>query len=377
MHVARLVLSNFRNYRDLALELSPRVNAFVGANGQGKTNLLEALHVLATGRSPRGARDAELVLAGESALRIWARVERAEGPVEIDLRIGPSVRRQLRLNGLPHRRMTDLVGRLAVVFFGPDDLLLLKGPPSGRRRFLDILLSQVSPAYLHHLQRFSRALAQRNRLLRQVQAGRAPRDEIEAWEEPLVESGAEITVRRVRAVSALAPVAAEQHRLISGGTEELEVAYAPAVLEVDRAAADGPPAVGRILRHELERRRGEEIARAVTLVGPHRDDVALRIGGSDARAFASQGQQRTAVLALKLAELAYMRQVLGEPPVLLLDDVVSELDPDRRRHLLRAVDGGVQVLLTSTDPQDLAVQAWVPGHRLFEVRAGLVVERKE
>lgn len=377
MHVARLALRNFRNYRDLALELSPGVNAFVGANGQGKTNLLEALHLLATGRSQRGAKDPELILAGEGEMRVWARVERTEGTVEIDLQIATHLGRRLRLNGQPQRRMADLVGRLAVVFFGPDDLQVLKGPPAERRRFLDILLSQVSPAYLHHLQRYSRALAQRNRLLRQVQGGHASRDELAAWDEPLAQSGAEITVRRVRALTSLAPVAAEQHRLISGGVEELAVAYAPALPGVESAAAEGPAAVGQILQHELERRRGEEIARAVTLVGPHRDDVALRIGGNDARAFASQGQQRTAILALKLAELTYMREVLGEPPVLLLDDVVSELDRDRRRHLLRAVDSGVQTLLTSTDPQDLAVRAWVPGHRLFEVRAGLVRERKE
>lgn len=377
MYVARLSLRNFRNYRDLSLELSPGVNAFVGANGQGKTNLLEALHVLATGRSQRGAKDQELILAGEDEMRVWARVERAQGPVEIDLQAGSVSGRRLQLNGLPQRRMADLVGRLAVVFFGPDDLQVLKGPPAGRRRFLDVLLSQVSPAYLHHLQRYSRALAQRNRLLRQIQGGRASGDELEAWDLPLVQSGAEITVRRVRALASLAPVAAEQHRRISGRLEELEVTYAPALPGIESAAQEGPAQVAQVLQQELRRRRGEELARAVTLVGPHRDDLSLRIGGKDARTFASQGQQRTAVLALKLAELSYMRAVLDEPPVLLLDDVVSELDPDRRRHLLRAVDGGVQTLITSTDPQDLALRAWEPGPRLFEVLAGQVRERKE
>lgn len=372
MRVTQLVLRDFRNYREQAIRLGPGLNAFIGANAQGKTNLLEALHLLATGRSHRGARDADLVRSGADSFYVEARVERRGTTVQLDFSVGAAPGRRVRLDGIPQRRMSDLVGQLAVVFFGPDDLQLLKGPPAGRRRLLDILLAQVSPAYLHELQRYTRALAQRNRLLRQVGAGEAAPALLDAWDEPLLDAAAELTVRRVRALDALGPAAAGQHRRIAGAAEELDIAYSPAVPGLTELAREGPSAVRERLRGELQRRRREEIARSATLVGPHRDDIAIRIAGRDARAFASQGQQRTAVLALKLAELAYMTDLLGEPPVLLLDDVVSELDPHRRRHLLGAVQHHVQTLLTATDAQDLAVRRWPADYRLFRVEAGTV-----
>ncbi len=368
MHLATLELRAFRNYDALTIAFSPGLNVLYGDNAQGKTNLLEAIHFLATGRSHRTSRDLDMVKEGEEELLARASVVRRTGTIDLELRLGAATRKQLKINGIAEKKIAKLVGSLAVVLFSPDDLQLLKGPPAGRRRFLDLELSQISQTYLHHLMAYNRLLQQRNSLLKQPALDQGL---LAVYDQQLVETGAQLVVRRAEAVRRLSPIASRYHRMLSEGREDLVLEYQSQGLGEDGAA--DLESVRRRLERELARVRGEELRRQVTLVGPHRDDVGFWIAGRDARLYASQGQQRTAVLALKLAELDFMTAEIGEAPLLLLDDVASELDPHRRHYLLSAVREGVQSFITCTDLEDLMVRTWPKDHRLFRVRAGTVV----
>jgi DNA replication and repair protein RecF len=372
VHLSRLQLQAFRNYARADIQFSPGLNVIYGDNAQGKTNLLEAVYVLATGRSHRTSRDQELVSQGAEAALLRATVTRRTGELLMELTIGREARKTLKLNGIPERKIARLVGSMAVVFFSPDDLQLLKGPPAGRRRFLDIELCQISQTYLHHLARFNRVLHQRNILLRQPELEQA---QLAVWDEQLLEAGAYLIARRAAAVARLAPLAAEFHRMLSAGREHLRMEYQSQAWK----PGDDPesPAVRHRLAALLAERRREEVRRQVTLVGPHRDDIGFFIDGEDARLYASQGQQRTCVLALKLAELRFMQEEIGESPILLLDDVASELDPHRRQYLLRAVDEGVQTFLSCTDLESLSADSWPAVHRRFCVRTGTLYAEEE
>jgi DNA replication and repair protein RecF len=365
--VRSLQLHHFRNYLQLSLEFSPGLNVIHGDNAQGKTNLLESIYFLSTGKSHRTSRDAELIQEGQTGLIAKATVTRRTGNLSLELAFGLEKRKQLKINGVHEHRIAHLVGNLGTVFFSPDDLQLVKGPPSSRRRFLDIEISQLSQTYLHHLIAYNRVVQQRNTLLKQEHVDPSL---MEIYDQQLVETGAQIIARRSQAVARLAPLAAHYHELLASGREKLTLQYS------SQGAADGEITSVEQARERLwslvQQRRREEIRRQITLVGPHRDDLGFWISGSDARLYGSQGQQRTAVLALKLAELQYMFEELGEYPVLLLDDVASELDPHRRHFLLHAVQEGVQTFVSCTDLEDLMVRQWPTEHRLFRVRSGTI-----
>ncbi|HYG60732.1 MAG TPA: DNA replication/repair protein RecF [Symbiobacteriaceae bacterium] len=365
MYLAALQLASFRNYRQLQAHFSPGLNVIYGDNAQGKTNLLEAIAFLATGKSHRTSRDQELISEGQSSLNAKATVVRKTGELHLEVTLGLDSRKQLRINGIAERKIARLVGNLAVVFFSPDDLQLLKGAPSGRRRFMDIELSQISQTYLYHLMAYNKALAQRNTLLKQDQADP---NLLAIYDEQFLSSGAQLVARRAEAVLRLSKFASQFHRLLSDGKEDLRLEYQSQGAEPGQTPM--PPEVFERLFSLLQQRRREEIRRQVTLVGPHRDDIAFWINDRDARLYGSQGQQRTAVLSLKLAELQFMAEELGEYPVLLLDDVASELDPHRRHYLLNAVREGVQTFVSCTDLEDLMVRSWNMEHRLFRIRSG-------
>lgn len=365
MYLSSLHLHSFRNYRSLRVDFSPGLNVIYGDNAQGKTNLLEAVYFLATGKSHRTSRDQELIREGDEALLARAAVVRKTGELNIELLYGQQSRKQLKINGIAERKITRLVGSLAAVFFSPDDLQLLKGPPSGRRRFLDIELSQISQTYLHHLITYNKVLAQRNTLLKQEGVDDAL---LGVYDEQLVAAGAQLIARRAEAVRRLSPIAAHFHATLAEGREELRLEYQSQGIEP--GALTAVDAVQDRLWAQVQRVRREERRRQVTLVGPHRDDVGFWISDRDARLYASQGQQRTAVLALKLAELQFMAEEIQEAPILLLDDVASELDPHRRHYLLHAVQEGIQTFVSCTDLEDLMVRKWPAEHRLFRVRSG-------
>ena len=332
---------------------------FIGANGQGKTNLLEAVAMLALSSSPRAHRELELVGPVTPASRIEAVVESEGRTVNVAISLfveGERARRVVEVDGV-RRRAFDLPGHFRVTLFWPDDLGLVKAGPDLRRRFLNQMLVQIEPGYGRALAGLRRVLEQRNSLLKRMASGQGGgEDVLDAWDRELVQIGGEIIAARARAVGELEPEAARCHAEIGGG-EELRMSYL------------GPPAN---FEEAVHNSRQEDLRRGTTSVGPHRDDVRLILGGQDARSYASQGQQRTAVVSLKLAEAALIAKRSGERPVLLLDDVLSELDGERRAALLKEVADGGQVIITSVEagpfPPELMSKAmvWTVDHGRIE-----------
>ncbi len=337
--------------------MEPGVNVFLGANGQGKTNLLEAVAMLALSASPRARREVELVGPVAAASRIEADVESSGRRMELVIALnieGERARRTIEVDGA-RRRAVDLPGHFRITLFWPDDLGLVKSGPDQRRRFLNQLLVQVQPGYARALSGLRRILEQRNSLLKRIAAGEAGAGELEVWNAELVRVGSEVVVARARAVSELAPEAARCHSEIGGG-EHLEIDYL------------GPP---EDMAAAVHNSLAEDLRKGSTSIGPHHDDLRLLLDGQDARGYGSQGQQRTAVVSLKLAEAELVARRTGERPVLLLDDVLSELDLERRGALLRHVGGGGQVVITSVDvgsfPPDLIANATI-----WNVEAGRI-----
>lgn len=364
MHLAHLLLSNVRSFRRLDLALEPGRHVIAGDNAQGKSNLLEAVQMLATARTLRGGTDLDVISWPSveedplPAARLEAAVQTAQGKRTLEIAViaqetPPGVRptrasRRFRVNGVA-RRASDLIGQLRVVMFSADDLEIIAGAPAVRRRYLDITISQFDGAYLRSLQRYGRVLEQRNSLLRKLQERRGRPDELDFWDDELATAGALIAQRRADAIRALARDANGRYaELAPSEAEDLAVCYEPRL----------PPAVvdavrehdfAELLRASLVGERREDIRRGVTRWGPHRDDVQFLIGGHHAGNSASRGQQRTAALALRLAEVELSTRRSGDAPVLLLDDILSELDPTRRERILQAAYGVDQVLITTPD----------------------------
>ncbi|MGE0228761.1 MAG: DNA replication/repair protein RecF [Dehalococcoidia bacterium] len=386
MHLSQLALANVRSFRRLDLDLRPGMHVVAGPNGSGKSNLLEAIALLATTRSARATTDAELIswdaLRDEPLPvgRLSAQVSTREGPVTVEVVIGarvgqpgqpPAATRRFRVNGVA-RRASDLIGRLRVVLFSADDLGIIAGAPAARRRYLDVTISQLDPAYVRALQRYQRVLQQRNSLLRRLQERRGTPGELDFWDQELAESGAVVLTARAATLAALARGAADRYLDLAPATEELAVCYRPALPPPLVEQVDEPPAAlaPRILETLVELRR-RDIQAGATRIGPHRDDVSFLLGGHPAGASASRGQQRSAALALRLAEVALSTARTGEAPVLLLDDVLSELDAARRARVLATAYEVDQVFITTPDP-DRPGPEELPGARRYLLSEGSV-----
>ena len=357
MRLVSLELRNYRNYERLDLEPGPGLNVFLGDNGQGKTNLLESVALLALSASPRARKEAELVgpLAPETRIRALVESRERRAEIKISIRVeGDRARRQIEVEGQPCRAV-DLPGLFRVTLFWPDDLNLVKAGPEHRRRLLNQMLVQIRPGYTRALSRYQRALEQRNALLKQVSAGEQPASALDVWDLELARLGTELADARRDAVAALSGTAPAGHAALSGG-EALGLEYA------------GPP---EDLMQALDEARRGDLRRGSTGVGPHRDDVVISLNGREARAFASQGQQRTAVVSIKLAEAAVMAETTGERPVLLLDDVLSELDGSRRAALLEQLGDGGQVIITSVEADPFPV-AVIGGSHVMCIERGVV-----
>ncbi len=374
MFLSRLSLFEFRNYPGLDLGLERSASVFIGGNAQGKTNLMEAVALVALARSPRTQQSAELVRFGQSAARVSGEVHRQDGVQDLEVRIvrageadpGRTTTR-LCANGLV-RTTSEMLGRLRVVLFWPDDLQLVKGSGEGRRRFLNTLISQLDPRHAKLLSEHQHALEQRNALLRAVREARQAARTLDYWTQVAAQSGAAIMLERQCHLRELQPLAAAFQRELSDHRENLELHYAPGGVQVGEATVS---LLAEQLCAAMADRREEEISRGQTVVGPQRDDVEVRLDAREARLFASQGQQRATVLSLKLAELTYVAERTGEQPVLLLDDVMSELDPTRRERLLGALEPGPQALITACELDDLP-KSFLERAAVYRVEAGHV-----
>ena len=373
MQITELTLRSYRSYETLHLAFDPGVQIFLGANAQGKTNIIEALYYAAFGRSHRTSSDAELIRVGADGAHIGLSFRRHDVPGELSFTFARGARRRITYAG-ESLRQRDLVGLLPMVLFSPEDLFLVKGVPALRRRYLDAELSQASPAYYGELLRYTRILKQRNAVLKDIRERLAAPEELPPWDAQLARSAAYIVTRRIAAVAQLGALSARVQAVLAAG-EELALAYEIAGAGAEDFAEDDMTESLHVWYNKmLCEGRARDIARAATGVGPHLDDLVLRVGGMSLRSYGSQGQQRTGALALKLAELFYLQENIGEAPILLLDDVMSELDADRRRALLDFIrHEHIQTFITATDA------AYFPAERMGTYRyveAGTVRDEK-
>jgi DNA replication and repair protein RecF len=378
MYLKSLHLHSFRNYTNQQVEFSAQKTILVGNNAQGKSNLLEAVELLATLKSHRANRDRDLILEGAADSQIVATLERKYGLAELAVTLRSSGRRTLARDRESLRRQLDFLGILNAVQFSSLDLDLVRGAPESRRSWLDSLLVQLEPIYANILQEYNRVLRQRNALLKSIRQKEADANVLEKnvsldlsqlklWDKQLAEIGTRVTRRRARVLERLSPLAQFWHESISGKTEILEIHYAPNVHWSD----DDPNSVQQAFLEKIEQRRLAERHLGTSVVGPHRDEVEFRINQTPAKAYGSQGQQRTLVLALKLAELKLIEEVIGEPPLLLLDDVLAELDPNRQNQLLDAVQDRFQTLITTTHLNSFDSQ-WLRSSQILSVNAGKI-----
>lgn len=383
MYIFDLQLTNYRNYVRSAIKLEKGLNLFVGDNAQGKSNLLEAVYLLSTLRSSRASHDSDLVrhdILGSDfpVARLSAEVERSAGNLQLELAIvGRSTDanhragKRVRVNGVP-RKASDAVGQLCAVLFTTLDIEIVAGPPLMRRRYLDMMISQVDRGYLRAMQKYAKVLQQRNSLLKRIQNREAESHELNFWDQELAHAGGMIFWARADALGHIVPQSMMQMERLTDGLEQLQLTYRPSLGGLDETDSpiDDSEWTARMLK-ALQNLRGREIAAGATLVGPHRDDLQIEIDGMPADSFASRAQQRTAALSIRLAEASYLRRALGDDPVVLLDDVLSELDARRRKGVLEYIDTFQQTLVTTADPDRLR-EVMTKAAGRFVVSAGAV-----
>ncbi|MEG0152914.1 MAG: DNA replication/repair protein RecF [Niameybacter sp.] len=332
MYIQEITLSNFRNYNEVQLKLDKGINIFKGDNAQGKTNILEAIYLCATARSHRTSQEKEVIMWNEQAAHITLDVQKRTFEDKIDFHITQKGK-AVAINKMPVAKLGELFGTLTVVMFSPEDLQLIKKSPKERRRFIDIELCQFNKMYYYALKQYYKVLKQRNNALKQYNHN--PNAEmLDVWDMQYVEYAKEVVKRRSEFIEEINTVANRIHADISGGKEELQVVYEPNVTSEQ-------------LEDKVRRYRSKDIMTQSSTVGPHRDDLKFLINGMDVKVYGSQGQQRTVVLSMKLAELYLMQEHLGEAPILLLDDVLSELDDNRQRYLFSYTEN-IQTLITCT-----------------------------
>jgi DNA replication and repair protein RecF len=372
VYLEQLHLQNFRNYQDQFVVLGAPKTILVGANAQGKSNLLEAVELLSTLRSHRTNRDRDLILDGESIGQISAQLMRDSGTVDLRLTLHDTGRRNAMVHSETVKRQLDFLGYVNTVQFSCLDLDLVRGGPGERRDWLDAVLIQLEPVYAHLLQQYQQVLKQRNAFLKRLRAIENPNadpPQLLIWNQQLATLGARVIQRRHRMLGRLEPLAQSWHQAISGKTEHLALEYHPNV----RHDLGQPEQLFPEFLAQMEGKAIAEYHQATSLVGPHRDEVHLTINQTPARQYGSQGQQRTLVLALKLAELQLIEEVIGEPPILLLDDVLAELDLNRQNQLLDAIQDRFQTLITTTHLGAFDAK-WLQSAEIFSVETGQLTE---
>ncbi|ANB59661.1 DNA replication/repair protein RecF [Anoxybacteroides amylolyticum] len=345
MLLTHLSLKNYRNYNSQEVTFANHVNIILGENAQGKTNLMEAIYVLAMAKSHRTANDKELIRWEAEYAKIEGRAMKRNGPLSLQLVVSKKGKKA-KINHIEQRKLSQYIGHLPVVLFAPEDLYLVKGGPQVRRRFIDMEIGQISPVYMHDLSLYQKILQQRNHYLKALQT-RQQRDEtmLSVLTEQLVELAAKITLKRYEFLRLLQKWAEPIHHEISRGLENLSIRYHPSVdvsekIELSR--------IVEAYSEKFVKIKEKEIERGLTLAGPHRDDLSFDVNGKDVQTFGSQGQQRTTALSVKLAEIELIFKETGDYPILLLDDVLSELDDFRQTHLLNAIRQKVQTFVTTT-----------------------------
>ena len=373
MYINKILLKNYRNIEKTYLNLNPNLNIFIGNNGQGKTNLLESVYLIATTESHRTNRDSELINWDKDKNLIQLKILKKDYDLTISYEI-EGRNKSIKINNNPLEKISDLVGNLNVILFSPEDLKIIKGGPSNRRKFLDLEISQVNPYYYHLLKEYNHIIRQRNNLLKKMYHQKNKDiNLLEVWDEKLAEKGSKILLKRLKVLKKLKILARLSQRKLTNGNENLSINYDCTLnINNDYSLED----IKNVFLNKLKDDRNDEFERGYTLSGPHRDDLIFKINKVNVRKYGSQGQQRTVALGLKLAELEFMKSESGEYPVLLLDDVFSELDKTRKNTLLSIINDKIQTLITTTDLDDIDNFMYKKSSKIFNVKNGIIEESK-
>ena len=340
MIIKTIQLENFRNYDKIKIALHPNLNVFVGNNAQGKTNLVEAVYLCGIGKSVRTSRERETIKWEKEHAKICIEAEKQFNKSKVEIALFKNDKKAVKINGLPIKRIGELMGEIPVVYFSPDEISLIKDGPQDRRRFMDIDISQLNKTYFYLLCRYDKVLQERNKLLKQTRSLDVLKDTISIWDEQLSDIASRIITYRINFINKLIKPANEVHKKITDGKENLEISYVGQTGET-------PEEIRQKLLVQYEKSVQKDFDIGYTTVGPHRDDIKIMINGVDIRNFGSQGQQRLATLSLKIAELEIFKEEKGESPILLLDDVLSELDETRKMNLLKCIKD-IQSIITCT-----------------------------
>jgi DNA replication and repair protein RecF len=358
MIVKSLELKSYRNYDNLTMLFSGGTNILYGENAQGKTNILEAIYLCGTTKSHRGSKDREIIRFNDEEAHARIILEKNHISHRIDLHLKKNKTKGVAIDGIPIKRQGELFGMLNLVFFSPEDLYIIKSGPGERRRFLDLELCQLDRVYLYHLTNYNKVLVQRNNLLKQISFNRNLLETLYIWDVKLIEYGQKIIESRREFICRLNELVKEIHKKLTGGKEELILQYEPNVKFNE-------------FEDKLKKSYERDLSLKMTNVGPHRDDLCFMLGSVDIRKFGSQGQQRTAALSCKLAEIELVKSVIKENPVLLLDDVLSELDRQRQTHLLNSI-GDLQTIITCTGLEEF-INHRFQYNKIFQVVNGTVI----
>lgn len=361
MYIKSIELNNFRNYKELSMEFHPEKNILYGDNAQGKTNILEALYYCGMTKSHKGSKEKEIIRMNEREAHIRMYVEKKGVSHRIDMHLKRNKAKGVAIDGIPIRKSSELFGLVNIVFFSPEDLGIIKHGPSERRRFLDMELCQLDKVYFHDLTKYNQVVNQRNNLLKQISADKSLLSTLDIWDEQLIEYGVKIINRRTKHLEELNEVITPIHEKLSGGREFLKLGY-----EANTSATD--------FGMKIAMNRERDLFQKVTTTGPHRDDVEFAIADIDIRKYGSQGQQRTAALSLKLAEIEIVKRVVRDLPVLLLDDVLSELDRNRQHYLLDSIKD-IQTIITCTGLEEF-IQERIKVNQVYKVTNGTVSQEK-
>ena len=357
MYIESIRLNNFRNYESLEMNFDQGTNILYGDNAQGKTNILEAVYLAGTSKSHKGSKDREMIRFENEESHIRMMVKKGDLSYKIDMHLRKNKAKGVAINGLPIRKARELLGVVNLVFFSPEDLNIIKNGPGERRRFLDSELCQLDGVYITELAGYNHIVNQRNRLLKDCYMNPGLKGTLDVWDMQMVDYGKKIIGKREAFVEELNEIARGLHKGLTGGIEELEILYEPSVTAAE-------------FEDKLSRNRERDLRMKLTSVGPHRDDFCVKVNGIDIRRYGSQGQQRTAALSLKLSEIYLVKKKIRDTPVLLLDDVLSELDSSRQTYLLESIHD-IQTLITCTGLDDF-VSHQFKINRVFQVVKGHV-----
>jgi DNA replication and repair protein RecF len=371
MHIEQLALKNYRNYKDISIDFENKVNVFLGENAQGKTNIMESIYVLAMAKSHRTTNDKDLIRWDTEYAKIEGRIKKRHGSIPMQLVISKKGKKAW-FNHIEQQRLSQYIGNMNVVMFAPEDLNLVKGSPQVRRRFIDMEIGQVSPVYLHGVSQYMKILQQRNHYLKMMQIKRSTDETmLDILTEQFIEAAVKTTIKRFEFLKILEKWAQPIHKGISRGTETLEIRYEPSVNVLE---GQDLSKMIEVFQEKFTKVKQREMERGTTLFGPQRDDVTFYVNGRNVQTFGSQGQQRTTALSVKLAEIDLIHSEIGEYPILLLDDVLSELDDYRQSHLLNTIAGKVQTFVTTTSIEGIDHQTMKEAST-FIVNAGEILKR--